>query len=77
MKSVEFEGTIRPNGLIEIPPEVAGQLTPGEPLHIVLQWNAPADEDAAWRFQGQQGFEAAYAPEDAVYEQLMDETPTR
>ena len=31
------------------------------------------DEDGAWRTQGREQFEAAYAPEDSVYEQLMDE----
>ena len=76
MKVVEFQGTVR-RGQIEIPEEVAGQLTPGESLHVVLQWNAATDEDAAWLAQGRERFEAAYAPEDSVYEQLMDETPTR
>jgi hypothetical protein len=74
MKAVEFEGTITPNGQIAIPAEIAGQLPPGEPLRVVLQWDAAADEDDVWRTQGQQRFEAAYAPEDAVYDQLMDET---
>jgi len=77
MKAVEFEGTVTPNGQIAIPAEIAGQLPPGESLHVVLQWNATADEDAAWRTQGRQRFEAAYEPEDAIYEQLMDEAPTR
>jgi hypothetical protein len=33
-----------------------------------------ADEDDAWRDQGRQQFEAAYAPEDAVYEKLLDKS---
>jgi hypothetical protein len=33
-----------------------------------------ADEDEAWRDQGLQRFEAAYAPEDAVYENLLDKS---
>jgi hypothetical protein len=70
MKTVEFEGTVNPDGQIVVPPEIAGQLTPGESLHVVLQWSA-AGEDAAWRAQGRQRFEAAYAPEDAIYEQLL------
>jgi hypothetical protein len=77
MKAVEFEGTVTPNGQIAIPAEIAEQLPPGEPLHIVLQWDAAADEDGVWRAQGRERFEAAYAPEDAVYDQLMDETSTR
>jgi hypothetical protein len=77
MKAVEFEGTVTPNGQIAVPAEIAGQLPPGEPLHIVLRWDAVADEDGVWRTQGRQRFEAAYAPEDDVYDQLMDEAATR
>ena len=77
MKAVEFEGTLAPNGQIAVPAEIAGQLPPGERLHIVLQWDAAADEDGVWRALSRQRFEAAYAPEDDVYDQLMDEASTR
>jgi hypothetical protein len=77
MKEVEFEGTVTPDGQIAIPAEIASQVPSGEPLHVVLQWSKAADEDRFWRTQGRQRFESAYAPEDAVYEQLMDESPTR
>ena len=77
MKAVEFQGTVTPNGQIAVPAEIAGQLPPGEPLQIVLRWDPAADEDGVWRTQGRQRFEAAYAPEDDVYDQLMDETPNR
>jgi hypothetical protein len=33
------------------------------------------DEDDAWRDQGGRQFEAAYAPEDVVYDELFDDTP--
>jgi len=33
-----------------------------------------SDPDAEWRAAGRLSFEAAYAAEDAIYEQLMDET---
>src|SRR5882672_5765833 len=52
MKAVEFEGTVTPNGQIAVPAEIAEQLPPGEPLHIVLRWNAATDEDGVWRTQG-------------------------
>jgi hypothetical protein len=77
MNAVEFEGTVNQNGQIAVPAAIAEQLPPGESLHVVLQWDAPAGEDGAWRAQGHRQFEAAYAPEDAIYDQLMDETPTR
>ena len=74
MKAVEFEGAVTPNGQIVIPAEIARQVPAGEPLHVVLQWDGEADEDGVWRTQGRQRFESAYAPEDAIYDQLMDET---
>ena len=77
MKLVEFEATVTPNGQIAVPAEITEQLPPGERLHVVLQWDSETDEDRAWRAQGRQRFEAAYAPEDAVYERLMDEPSTR
>jgi hypothetical protein len=77
MKAVEFDGTVTPDGRIAIPAEIAGQLSPGEPLHVVLRWDSDHAEDAVWRAQGRERFEAAYAPEDDVYNQLIDEAPTR
>ena len=76
MKAIQFKGTVAPNGQIAVPPDVAGQIPQGEQLQVVLLWGVPS-EDNAWRAAGRRQFEAAYAPEDSVYEQLIDETPTR
>jgi hypothetical protein len=76
MKAVEFEGTIAPGGQIALPPEVASEIPPGEPLRIVVMWEA-SDLDFAWRTAGRRRFEAAYSPEDAVYEQLIDDSAIR
>ncbi len=76
MKAVEFKSTVTPRGQIAVPPEVAGQIPLGEQLQVVVLWETP-DLDAAWRAAGRQRFEAAYAPEDAVYEQLIHEAPAR
>jgi hypothetical protein len=76
MKTVEFKGTVTPNGQLTIPAEVVKQLPPGEQLQVVLVWDASA-EDSAWRAAGRRQFEAAYAPEDSVYEQLIDDTSVR
>jgi hypothetical protein len=76
MKALEFKGTIMPGGQIALPPEVASQIPTGEPLRIVVMWE-PSSEDFAWRSAGRQAFESAYCPEDAVYEQLIDDTAAR
>lgn len=41
-------------------------------IHACLEFEA-ANDDAAWRETGRPAFEAAYAPEDFVYELLLDE----
>jgi hypothetical protein len=73
---VEFESTVAPGGQIALPPEVASEIPPGEQLRVVVMWE-PENSDLAWRTAGRQRFEAAYSPEDAVYEQLMDDSAIR
>lgn len=75
MRAVEFESTIAPGGQIALPPEVASQIPAGEQLRVVVMWEQ-SDPDLAWRTSGQQ-FEAAYSPEDAIYEQLIDDAAIR
>ena len=76
MKAVEFESTVAPGGQIALPPEVANEIPAGKPLRVVVMWE-PSNLDAEWRATGRQRFEAAYSPEDAVYEQLMDDSAIR
>jgi len=76
MKTVGFKGTVTPNGRITVPAEVVKQVPPGEQLRVVLVWGT-SEEDSTWRAEGRRQFEAAYAPEDAVYEQLIDDTSVR
>jgi hypothetical protein len=75
MKAVECESTITQEGQIALPPEVAGEIPAGEQLRVVVMWE-PSDPDSAWRYAGRQRFEAAYCPEDAIYEQLIDDAKT-
>ncbi len=70
MRAVEFEGTVSAGGQIVLPPEVAGEITAGEPIRIVLMWQAD-EADETWRMMGRKRFEAAYDPEDSIYEQLL------
>ena len=76
MKAVEFESTIAPGGQIALPPEVANEIPLGEQVRIVVMWE-PSNIELAWRAAGRQRFEAAYCPEDAVYEQLIDDPAIR
>jgi hypothetical protein len=73
MRALEFESTITQSGQIALPPEVAREIPPGEHLRVVVMW----DSDVEWRSASRERFEAAYAPEDSVYEQLIDGPPNR
>jgi hypothetical protein len=42
---------------------------------VELEWDEVNEESGPWQNLRRQRFEAAYAPEDSVYDQLMDETP--
>jgi hypothetical protein len=76
MKSADFQGKLTPNGQIAVPPDIAAQVPPGEQIQVVLQWGISEDE-AAWRAAGRRQFEAAYAPDDSVYESLINDTSIR
>jgi hypothetical protein len=67
MKTADFRGELTPDGQIAVPPEIASQVPPGEPVQVVLQWNISAD-DVAWRALGRRQFENAYAADDSVYD---------
>jgi hypothetical protein len=76
MKAVGFASTVAPGGQIAIPPEIAGEIPLGEQLRVVVMWEA-SNFDLAWRTAGRQRFEAAYSPDDDIYEQLMDDSAIR
>ena len=76
MRSVEFESRITQAGQIALPPEIAGEIPEGERLRVVVMWE-PSGPDSLWRAAGRLRFEAAYSPEDAVYDQLIDDAATR
>ena len=75
MKTADFRGELKPNGQIAVPPEIASQVPPGEQIQVVLQWGI--SEDDAWRAAGRRLFDAAYAADDSVYEQLILDSSIR
>ena len=75
MKTADFRGELKPNGQIAVPPEIVAQVPPGEQILVVLQWGT-SEDDTAWRAAGRQQFDAAYAADDSVYEQLIHDPST-
>jgi len=74
MKAVEFQSAVAPDGGIQIPPEIAREIPAGERLRVVVMWDDP---DQAWHAAGRRRFDAAYSPEDSVYEALINEPEAR
>ena len=70
MRAVEFETTMKSNGQILLPADLAGNIPSGELVRVVVMWDT-SSTDAAWREAGRRKFEEAYCAADAVYEQLV------
>ncbi|HUT33450.1 MAG TPA: hypothetical protein VNE39_08235 [Planctomycetota bacterium] len=68
MRTVEFETDLKKPGSLEIPPEVAAELS--LPIHakVILVLGEP-DEDGDWRLLTYQQFLRSYADEDAIYDE--------
>ena len=77
MRSVEVHGTLAPGGQLIVSADQLQSVPPGEPLRITLHWGVTDAEERGWIEESRMRFEAAYAPEDAIYDELNDEASTR
>ena len=75
MKAVEFESRVAESDQIPVPGEIARQIPAGSNVRVILLWGDGEHDD--WRDLSRERFAAAYAPEDSVYEKLIDEPPSR
>ena len=73
MKAFEFDSRLAKNE-IQIPPDLASQIPEGSDVRVILLLRS--GEEEAWRRQSLSSFAAAYADEDAIYEDLLDEPLT-
>lgn len=74
MKAVEFEGTLSDGDRVVVPGRIAKQIPSGSDVRVILLWDDDSDD---WRRFGNERFADAYAPEDEVYEKLIDEPASR
>lgn len=70
IKALEFESRVTNQDQIEIPPEVAQQISEGSPVRVILLFES--GEDESWRQLSLERFAGAYCEEDSVYEKLID-----
>jgi hypothetical protein len=73
MKAVEFKGKLSDEDNMVVPAEIARQIPAGSNLRVILLW----DDGDDWLRIGKERFADAYAPEDVVYEKLIDESASR
>jgi hypothetical protein len=73
MKAVEFKGKLSDEDNMVVPGEIARQIPAGSNLRVILLW----DDGDDWLRIGKERFADAYAPEDVVYEKLIDESASR
>lgn len=75
MKAFEFDSQVAKNE-IPIPADLAAQIPEGTPLRVILLVRGEEQEEA-WHSASVEGFSSAYAPEDSIYESLVDEPGSR
>lgn len=70
MKTVDFRAHIAPGAKSLFLPKLR-RVPAGEEIDVVLRWEV-SEGDQAWRDAGRRRFESAHAPEDSVYDELID-----
>jgi hypothetical protein len=73
MKAFEFDSRLAKSG-IQVPGDLVSQIPDGTEVRVILLLRST--EDDLWRQNSMDGFAAAYADEDSVYESLIDESQT-
>ena len=69
MKALEFEASVNPDRTLSIPPAVAAQLPPGQPVRVVLLV-ADSEEERDWSELTAAQFLKGYGEGDAIYDEL-------
>ena len=75
MKALEFESRLANREQIQVPRDLAQQIPEGSAVRVILLFDA--GEDESWHQLSLERFAAAFAEEDAVYEELIDGPASR
>lgn len=74
MNAIEFKSKLSAEDNMVVPGEIARQIPAGSDIRVILLWDGDGDD---WLRVSKERFADAYAPEDAVYEKLIDEPVSR
>ena len=69
MKMLEFQTRINPDHTVKLPPEIAVESQPEQPVQIVVLIPDPT-EDPDWSQLTAEQFMKGYADSDAIYDEL-------
>jgi len=69
MGAWQFDTNLNPDHTLRVPPDVAAQLDPNVPVHVVLI-SGDADEEANWQRLAAEQFLQGYGPGDEIYDRL-------
>lgn len=69
MPAFQFHSHLSSNQSVPVPPDIARQLQPNEPVRVVLL-TGEDDVDADWQALAAEQFMKGYVPGDAIYDQL-------
>ena len=70
MTTLEFEGSLSPNGTLRVPDDVASQLRSLESFRVVVVLPDDDDDAEAWHRLGIEQFLKDDSPTDAIYDDL-------
>jgi hypothetical protein len=70
MKALEFQSRLERENQIQVPPDLARQIPEGSAVRVIVLFDSGDDEN--WRQLSLERFSAAYADEDAVYDELLN-----
>jgi hypothetical protein len=72
VKAIEFEGKLVGQRSIHVPDDIAQELPADSLVRVILLFDTG---DPDWQAMSAANFAAAYAPEDDVYEELLNGPP--
>ena len=71
MKAITFQSELPPDGTLNVPPGLAGEIPPGQAVRVVVLL-AKGTEEQAWEQVAAADFGMGYADSDAIYDDLRD-----
>jgi len=70
MKTLEFQGQLKPDGTMAVPENIAEQVPAGQTIRVMIVLPEAESEEKEWTHMAAAEFLKGYAESDAVYDDL-------